>query len=97
MMYIFMVPCGAALNSIVYAFPSELVAPNQGKYTSAVSWMASATVSIVPPFVVSASPQNLAYPMFFFFALYLGVVSFINLKLLPQAEPASKRKVYALK
>ena len=62
-----------------------------------MSWLASATVSVVPPFVVAALPDKLAYPMFFFFALYLGVVSFINLKLLPEAEPVSKRKVYALK
>ena len=62
-----------------------------------MSWLASATVTVVPPFVVAAVPKNEAYPMFFFFALYLGVVSFINLKLLPQAEPVNKRKVYALK
>jgi hypothetical protein len=69
-----MIPCGGGVNSIVYSFPSELVAASQGKYSSAVSWMASAMVSLIPPFVVSATPDNLAYPMFFFFALYLAVV-----------------------
>lgn len=83
MMAVFMIPCGGGLNAIVYAYPSELVPPSMGKYTSAMSWLASAIVSVVPPYVVGAVPGNLAYPMFFFFAFYLGIVSFINIRLLP--------------
>jgi len=82
-MALFMIPCGGGLNAIVYTYPSELVAANLGKYTSAMSWVASALVTIVPPYVVAAMPGNLAYPMFFFFAFYLAIVSFINLRLLP--------------
>ena len=98
MMCIFMIPCGAGLNSIVYALPSELVAANLGKYTSAFSWLAGAMMGVIPPFVTSAVPGNYAFPMFFFFALYLSVVSFVNLKLLPDTYRVdNKRKVYELK
>jgi hypothetical protein len=41
--------------------------------------MASATVTIVPPFIVAIVPGNFAYPVFFFFAAYLALTSKINI------------------
>lgn len=91
MMSIFMIPCAAGLNSVVYAYPSELVVASQGKYASALSWIGSATVTLTPPFIVAAVPGNLAYPIFFFFAFYLGVACFINALLVePLSKSASK-------
>lgn len=89
-----MIPCGAGLSTVVYSYPSELVVAQQGKYTGAVSWLANAIVNIVPPYIVEVMPDKLAYPMFFFFAFYLGIVTVINFKLLPLAENIKKKTEY---
>jgi hypothetical protein len=82
MMIIFMIPCGGGLNPVAYSIPPEIVFSGSGRYSTVVSWSAIALITIIPPFVSDAIPNGLAYPMFFFFAFYMGVSIFINLFLI---------------
>ena len=53
------------------------------KYASVVSMSGTALLTIVPPFVTAAFDGN-AYPLFFFFALYLFLASVLNVNMLPR-------------
>jgi len=81
----FMLPNGAGLSSVAWSYPSELAQPSQGKYASLVNWTASTIVAMVPPFVTRSIPDNNAYPIFFFFSLYLFLSVAVTLKYVPQA------------
>jgi len=93
-MTLFMVPCGAGLTSVIWSYPSELVGPANGKYSSLLSWTGAALVTIIPPYIVQAVSDNNAFPIFFFFASYLCVASLINFYLLE--DPSKKQQVIEL-
>jgi hypothetical protein len=88
-MSIFMVPCGAGLTSVIWSYPSELVGPAHGKYSSLLSWTGAALVTTIPPYVVKTVPGNNAFPIFYFFAVYLCLASLINFYLLER--PSQKQ------
>lgn len=82
----FMMPNGVGLSSVAWSYPSELVPPSQGKYSSLLNWTCSTMVAMIPPYVVQATPDQSAYPVFFFFAGYLVLAFFINLMVLPRVD-----------
>lgn len=81
-MTIFMIPNGVGLSSVAWSYPSELVPASQGKYSSFLNWSCSTVVAMVPPYIVKVTPEESAFPIFFFFALYLTLAFLINLSLL---------------
>ena len=81
----FMMPNGVGLSSVAWSYPSELVPASQGKYSSFVNWMCATMVAMIPPYLIQVSGGS-AYPIFFFFALYLMVAFVINLSVLPRAD-----------
>ena len=82
----FMLPNGICLSSVAWCYPSELVPPSQGKYSSLLNWTCSTFVAMVPPYIVALTPDDSAYPIFFFFALYLIIAFVINLRILPRTN-----------
>ena len=85
-MTLFMLPNGICLSSVAWCYPSELVAPSQGKYSSFLNWVCSTMVAMIPPYIVAATPRESAYPIFFFFTGYLLVAIVINLRILPRTN-----------
>lgn len=77
-MILFMIPCGSCLTSVAWSYPNELVGLAQGKYTSLLSWMGATVITLVPPYILNAMPNNSAYPIFFFFSFYLSICVYIN-------------------
>jgi hypothetical protein len=80
----FMMPSGAGLSSVAWSYPSELAQPSQGKYASLVNWTAATIVSMVPPFITRTIQDNNAYPIFFFFSLYLLISVGLTIRYLPK-------------
>ena len=70
-MTLFMIPCGAGFQPITWYYGNELVGPDRGRICTFINWFASALVIFIPPYVTAATPDNKAYPIFFFFAAYL--------------------------
>ena len=85
-MTIFMFPNGIGLSSVAWCYPSELVPPSQGKYSSLLNWTCSTMVAMIPPYIVAATPRESAYPIFFFFCLYLLFALIVILKILPRTD-----------
>lgn len=77
-MTLFMVPCGSCLTSVIWSYPSELASKDRGKYSSLLSWTGAAVMTLVPPYILKAMPDNSAYPLFFFFSFYLCISFIIN-------------------
>lgn len=86
---VFMFVCGSTLTSVTWTYPAELATPGLEKWGSVVSMGGTAIVTIVPPFVTGAMPNGEAYPIFFFFALYLGIAVILNDYLLPRDKPSN--------
>lgn len=82
----FMMPNGVGLSSVAWSYPSELVPASQGKYSSFVNWTCATMVAMIPPYVIQATPDSSAYPIFFFFAFYLVIAFVINLIVLPRID-----------
>lgn len=85
-MTIFMVPCGALFNSVLWSYPSELATAARGKYASMMNWVGTAVVSMVPPYILKAMPNRSAYPIFFFFSAYLVFGAVVNRYVLISVE-----------
>ena len=81
---VFMFICGSCLTSVAWVYPAELATPGLEKYSAVTSMGGTATIAIVPPFVILAMEDNAAYPIFFFFALYLGIAVILNPYLIPR-------------
>lgn len=84
----FMVPNGAGMSSVAWSYPSELVPASQGKYGSFVNWTGSTIVAMVPPFIVRSMKDNSAYPVFFFFSVFLFLSAAVIIKLMPKIDPS---------
>ncbi len=91
-MALFMVPCGAFFNSILWSYPSELASAAKGKYSSFLNWLGAAIVSLVPPYILNAMPNRAAYPIFFFFAAYLIFGAVVNRYVLMDVEAIEKAR-----
>ena len=85
-MTLFMIPCGACLTSVIWSYPSELASKERGKYSSFLSWTGAAVMTLVPPYILKAMPNNAAYPIFFFFSLYLCISFIVNYLVLIEVE-----------
>ena len=84
---VFMFVCGSTLTSVAWTYPAELATPGLERYGAVASMGGIAVLMIVPPYVTAAMPGGEAYPLFFFFALYLGVAAILNNYLLPRDNP----------
>jgi MFS family permease len=93
-MTVFMLPNGVGLSSVAWSYPSELVPPSQGKYSSLLNWACSALVAIVPPYVVGLVSNKSAYSIFFFFAFYLVIAFFVNLRYVPRTDRVRRTASY---
>ena len=80
-MGVFMVPCASCIASIAWSFPSELAEGNIGVVVGMVSWAGTMANAVIPPYITQIIPNNNAYPIFMFFAFYLGIANFLNLNM----------------
>lgn len=85
-MTIFMFPCGAFFNSVLWSYPSELASAARGKYASMMNWIGTALVTLIPPYILKAMPNRSAYPIFFFFSAYLVFGAVLNRYVLISVE-----------
>ena len=73
------------MTSVAWTYPAELATPGLEKYAAVVSMGGTATISIVPPMILLAMGDDYAaYPIFFFFALYLLVAAILNPYFIPR-------------
>lgn len=57
LMTIFMFPCGAFFDSVLWSYPSELATAARGKYASMMNWIGTALVTLIPPYILQAMPN----------------------------------------
>lgn len=79
-----MVICGAALTSVAWAHPPYICSVSYGKVAGCASMTGTALIAVIPPFIVEKTQDHIAYPIFFFFAAYMFISIFLNVKWMPQ-------------
>lgn len=57
-MVIYMMPTASCLQSVTWFYPFECVGPIYGKYASFLSWVGTACLLIIPPFIAEAMPNG---------------------------------------
>ena len=71
-MIIFIFIYGLLFAPVNWSYPAEILPPSKVVLAITVSWIGLAVVTIFPPIIMEKMDQN-AYPIFFFFGVYISI------------------------